>query len=125
MSVTCPYCQQSAVLVTAADIGVEDRANRPYWRCKPCGAYIACYAGTETPLGPLADESLREAQHLARVAFRAFKEKNLFTKGEAFQALAKKLHMSPREVDFNHFDINTCLRVTKVLSNRREHVCPQ
>jgi len=68
MTPTCPYCQQQAELVGGAAIYPhrQDLADKRLWNCAPCGAYVGCHDGTETPLGRLANAELREQLEVAR-----------------------------------------------------------
>jgi hypothetical protein len=71
MTVTCPHCKEPAERVTGNLIYMrrKDLAEKYFWRCEPCRAYVGCHPGTDTPLGPLAKASTRSARAAAHDAF--------------------------------------------------------
>lgn len=62
--VICPYCNSVSELVTGDTIfkNRSDLTDKYYYLCSPCNAYIGTIKGTKTPLGRLADASLRKAK---------------------------------------------------------------
>lgn len=62
----CPYCGKDSQLVTGAGIypAWSDLADKPFYRCMPCGAWVGCHPGTKKPLGVPANAELRRARQL-------------------------------------------------------------
>ena len=69
-TVTCPYCNNPAVLV-GGDVIYPHRPDlyeKKFWQCDPCDAYVGChrpgvgYGDGTRPLGRLANAELREAK---------------------------------------------------------------
>lgn len=69
--VLCPYCGRNAKLVNGFKIykNRPDLAEKNFWLCKPCDAYVGCHTPNRynsfskcEPLGRLADKLLRRAK---------------------------------------------------------------
>ena len=67
----CGYCGEPSRLVKGKLIypHIPKLNGIPMWACMDCRAWVGCHPGTETPLGRLADASLRKAKMAAHEAF--------------------------------------------------------
>ena len=63
---TCPYCGEPSNLVGGDVIYPHrpDLAERWFWLCAPCDAYVGTQKGTQLPLGTPAKPDLRRARWL-------------------------------------------------------------
>lgn len=68
---TCCHCDGPADRITGADIyrGRRDLADRYFWHCESCNAYVGCHPGTDKPLGELAKYATRQARMKAHLFF--------------------------------------------------------
>lgn len=121
MTPTCDYCQQPAKLVSGTVIYPhrQDLADKRFWNCAPCDAYVGCHDGTETPLGRLANEELRKAKMAAHAAFdplwqRSSPKQRFVRRSEAYHWLSKQLGLTFRDTHIGMFDIAMCQRVIEV-----------
>jgi hypothetical protein len=70
-NIPCQYCKGHPLRMTGAEL-FPDRpeiAVRHYIVCRDCDAWVGCRPGTWTPLGDLADATLRMARRRAHEAF--------------------------------------------------------
>ena len=74
----CPYCEGQPELVDS--IEVYDKSYGLIWLCRPCHAWVAVHQGTETPLGRLANQELREWKKKAHSAFDPIFSEGLINK---------------------------------------------
>lgn len=122
---TCPYCAKPSVLVTGKVIypGRADLAERSFWRCAPCDAYVGCHRGTTTPLGRLADAHLRTWKGRAHIVFDAHwkRSKERGARSIAYQRLARDLGIDPKDCHIGMFDIATCMRVVQICAKWSAH----
>ncbi|WP_422513005.1 zinc-finger-containing protein [Sphingomonas sp. 3-13AW] len=68
---TCGECGSSAEAVTGEqiDAGRRDLANKRFYLCRKCGAYVGCHAGTWQPYGTPALEHTRMMRRKAHGHF--------------------------------------------------------
>src|SRR3546814_19957575 len=62
--VICPYCCMGALRMTGRELypAKPELANKHYFACRNCDAWIGCKDGTWEPVGRLADAALRRAK---------------------------------------------------------------
>src|SRR3546814_5367725 len=62
--VICPYCCMGALRMTGRELypAKPEHANKHYFACRNCDAWIGCKDGTWEPVGRLADAALRRAK---------------------------------------------------------------
>jgi hypothetical protein len=113
VNVACPYCEQSAVLVTGAVIypRLPELADKAFYRCAPCEAHVGCHPGTTTPLGGLANKELRMARIAAHQAFDGLWRVGRMKRGHAYQWLASQLGIDQAVCHIGQFDVAQCQRV--------------
>jgi hypothetical protein len=127
MAVTCPYCSFDAELVLGGAVypGRRDLADKHFWLCRPCGAYVGCHPKTTTPLGCLADAELRAAKIRAHAAFDETWRRKFYaegrgrgkSRGDGYRWLAWRLGMHPRDCHIGMFDVATCEKVVTVCND--------
>jgi len=125
VTINCPYCSQPAQFVSGAVIYPHrgDLATKQFWRCEPCDAYCGCHANTTTPLGRLANASLRKAKIAAHAAFDPLwrnKHVNARPKArrDAYKWLAAGLGLRPADTHIGMFDEAQCARVVELCRER-------
>lgn len=119
---TCPYCQRPAAFLVTSEKLYHGYDYGPAWACEPCGAWVGCHKGTDTPLGRLADKELRQAKQRAHASFdplwQAKMHRAKITKGHArakgYKWLAEQLGVPPPECHIGLFDVAQCERVVEV-----------
>lgn len=116
MDVVCPYCGNQADLVDGLAIYPHrpDLVSKRFYRCAPCDAYVGCHPGTATPLGRLADGSLRRAKIAAHAAFDPIWKGGAKRRNHAYAWLADQLRISRKACHIGMFDVDTCRRVVEI-----------
>ncbi|MFK3741061.1 zinc-finger-containing protein [Massilia sp. TN1-12] len=144
MTVTCPYCNQPAKLVTGAGVYKPcppDLLQRYFWRCDPCDAHVGCHRANNgqrrtfndgtVPLGRLADAKLRMWKGNAHAVFdghwqravdqeiaanggRAPKGVKQRHRTAAYERLAKDLGIEQKDCHIGMFDVETCQRAVRI-----------
>jgi hypothetical protein len=120
--VLCDYCGQPAVLVTGAEVYPHrpDLADKVLWQCSPCRAHVGCHRGTDTPLGRLANGTLRALKRAAHDAFDPLWLTGALSRSAAYAWLAEALGIPRDECYIGMFDEATCERVVEVCRRRAE-----
>lgn len=128
LKVTCPYCQSAAALVTGATVYPHrpDLAEKHIYTCTPCKAWVGCHPGTTTPLGRLANASLRAAKQRAHAAFdplwrdrtRGERKKGARSRSKMYGWLADQLGIAHEDCHIGMFDEAMCARVVEVCAGR-------
>ncbi len=121
--ILCSYCLAAAELIKG-DVLYPSRPDlhrKSFWRCVPCKAWVGCHAGTETPLGRLADYTLRRAKSAAHTAFDPLWREGHMGRSAAYTWLAITLGRRISETHIGLFDVETCWRVVALCNQfRRE-----
>lgn len=124
VSVACPYCGFNAKLVTGAELYPRrtDLAEKRFWLCAPCGAWVGTHAGSErhAPLGRLANAELRRAKQAAHAEFDPIWMSKEMSRSHAYKWLADQLGVGSKKCHIGMFDVSTCERVVAVCRERRE-----
>lgn len=123
---SCPYCGADSVLINGAQLYGHrpDLADKRFYRCDPCRAWVGCHPGTTTPLGRLANAELRQAKSAAHAVFdpiwrTAPKTERKRARGDAYSWLAEQLGIRKAECHIGMFDVDMCERVVEVCRSRR------
>jgi hypothetical protein len=134
----CPYCGQQARLVGGDVIYPHrpDLAEKWFWLCAPCDAYVGTHKGTQIPLGTPAKADLRCARSKlhdlmldplwktapdcgayddARDNPRARKHIQNSARHRVYAFLAHKLGLSVDETHTGMFTIEQCRAAWKAL----------
>lgn len=116
MTPVCPYCDQTSEIVGGLEIYPHrsDLAQKWFWRCFQCSAYVGCHPGTKKPLGRLANAELRRLKSCAHAAFDPLWKNGPMKRSHAYQWLAKRLEIPTEECHIGMFDEETCKRVVEV-----------
>ena len=116
IAVICPYCNNIADIVSGDRIYPHrpDLAEKKFYLCTPCDAYVGCHPGTTKPLGRLADKTLRRAKVAAHNAFDPLWRAGPMTRLEAYQWLAEALGIAFADCHIGFFDLQQCQRVTEI-----------
>lgn len=115
--VICDYCGEPAELVTGAVMypNRHDLSEKQIYRCVPCKAHVGCHDGTTTPLGRLANASLRKAKQRAHDAFDPlWRGKAKGRRSQMYRWLAEQLGIASDDCHIGMFDEETCDRVVQI-----------
>lgn len=108
----CPYCKSNTEVVSETDIYGKEYKGRYMIRCRNinCDSYVGTHEDG-TPLGRLANKSLRMAKKIAHLNFdRLWKEKYL-ERNEAYEELADHLNIPDEFCHIGMFKESTCKKV--------------
>ena len=122
--VDCGECGKPAGLVDGRLVYPHrpDLADKPFWRCCVCQAYVGCHDGTYRPKGSPCGPETRQARIAAHAAFdplwRRKMEADGLTQGharaKAYKWLAEQLGTAPEATHIGMFDAATARRVVEL-----------
>lgn len=132
---TC--CGKPCELTTGKHLFPSNRtvADRPYWSCTECSAYVGCKPGSTRPLGILCGPELRRARELLdaqrikplwenapwsggyeiQSGMEAHRVRNTARK-RVFDYLADRLRIPRDRCRLEFFDLETCRRAWRALT---------
>lgn len=87
----CPYCGGSVTYRSADGIYHDNSRNTMLYVCShypECDAYVRVHAGTNIPVGTLANQELRALRRTAHHYFDQLHQAGLMSKQDAYQWLA-------------------------------------
>lgn len=115
---TCPYCNNDAQLTTGDYIYPHrrDLVDRKFYVCWPCDAYVGTHKGTDTPLGTMADQDLRNARKAAHAAFDPFWREGRMRRREAYAKLAALMNIPKDKAHIAMFDVEQCRSVVEEIA---------
>lgn len=115
--VECPYCKQSAELVTGRVVYPHrpDLAELRFWVCWPCKAWTGTHSNSRryAPKGRLATAELRRYRREAHEAFDVLWKRKLMGRQEAYKWLKCAFGMD-RTPHIGHLNEIECGEVVKV-----------
>ncbi|WP_158636418.1 zinc-finger-containing protein [Luteimonas marina] len=117
--VACPYCCRPAALLHSQSRGYPYPANwGPAWKCATCDACIRCYAGSERPLGSLANAETREWRRRAHAALDAFWRDGGMSRSAAYRWMAKAMGLTKAEAHIGRMDPEACRQLIELIGRR-------
>lgn len=116
----CDHCQRPAELHLGQAVFPDrkDLADRRFWACWKCNAWVGCHRGTDRPFGPLAKEDLRHARMAAHKAFDPVWQSGRMDRSEAYDWLAASLGIRRDCCHIGMMDLEQCLRVSHLVWER-------
>jgi len=112
--ILCPLCGSAVVYTTNDALYGRQMGDWPYiYLCtnSQCQASVGVHAGTEIPLGTMADSATRQARQLAHSAFDLLWNEGKMSRTEAYAWLSYSLSLPPEQCHIGQMDIATCNRV--------------
>ena len=119
----CPYCGEQAKLVTGKEIYPhrQDLYKLHFWSCGPCEAYVGCHKKSEyhkqdgtTPLGTLANRSLRTLRADTHKVFDLLWGPNKGPRLKAYSKLATKMGIPVEHCHIGMFNETLCLQAIAI-----------
>lgn len=120
---TCPYCEQPAVLASSTEV-YGGRDYGAIWLCRPCGAWVGVHRNSlgYAPLGRLANAELRRLKMQAHAAFDPI-WKNDPNPGQAraraYQWLGERMGLKKDRMHIGKLDEAQCRRVVDLCNTAR------
>ena len=118
----CRYCGSPVVYTSNAEIYGKEYGTGKCYLCRNCRAFVGVYPGTDTPLGTLANEELREWRKEAHFWFDRIWKKptRITTRYNAYGYLAKKMGLPREETHIGMFEIEQCKKVIEFSKERMQ-----
>mgnify|MGYP004669273201 FL=1 len=109
----CRYCGSPVVYTSNAEIYGKEYGTGKCYLCRNCRAFVGVHPGTDTPLGTLANEELREWRKEAHFWFDRIWKKptRITTRYNAYGNLARKMGLPREETHIGMFEIEQCKKV--------------
>lgn len=109
----CRYCGSPVVYTSNAEIYGKEYGTGKCYLCRNCRAFVGVHPGTDTPLGTLANEELREWRKEAHFWFDRIWKKptRITTRYNAYGYLARKMGLPREETHIGMFEIDQCKKV--------------
>ena len=115
--VQCPYCGESAQLVTGEVLypQLPQLRSHSFWVCYPCEAHVGTHPNSHRPLGTLAKKPLRAARKEAHNAFDPLWKRTPISRSTAYAWLAEVLGIEPKDCHIGQMDISQCRRIVSLM----------
>lgn len=123
-TVICQYCGKPAEMTTGDKLYPhrEDLADKAFWECVKCDAYVGCHEGTWNPYGSLANYETRKIRSVAHAAFdplwRKGQSKIFKSRRKAYAWLAHELKLKVSACHIGLFDSNKCRDVIRICKEK-------
>ncbi|HEU6456151.1 MAG TPA: zinc-finger-containing protein [Roseateles sp.] len=118
--VLCNYCGRHADLHGGLAVYPDrkDLADRQFWVCWACDAWVGCKRGTDEPFGELADEELRAARIAAHKAFDPIWQNELMSRSAAYAWLAEELGVARTDCHIGLLSLQDSWRMRDLVWSR-------
>ena len=126
--VICPYCRMDALRMTGRELypAKPELANKHYFACRNCDAWIGCKDGTWEPVGRLANAALRRAKQTVHAAVEPIlataMSTHKLTKSQArtaiYRWIATELDIAGGSANIGDFDLKQCGIVLLICEHR-------
>jgi len=115
----CHCCEGTVSFTTNDQVYGTTVGDWPYiYLCddEKCGAYVGTHAGSDRPLGKMAEASTRRARQQAHAIFDPTWKSGKITRSQAYTWLAEKMGISKAECHIGQFSVEQCETVIRILS---------
>lgn len=110
----CPYCGGKTQYVDSSV--VYGTSYGMIYYCQKDQAWVGVHKGTSNALGRLADAELRQWKIKAHALFDPLWKKGLYTRKDAYAALARLLDIPPEYCHIGYFGVENCKKVVETIS---------
>lgn len=119
---TCQYCGQATRLVGGDAIYPHrpDLAQRRFYQCAPCDAYVGCHGASSKPLGTVANYRLRQLRQQVHAHFDSLWKQGGMSRSAAYNWLRHRMGLEARECHTALFNEKQCKEALRLITNRRE-----
>ena len=115
-SMRCPYCGNPVTYRSADGIYHDNSKNTMLYVCShypECDAYVRVHAGTNIPVGSLANHELRSLRRTAHHYFDQLHQSGMMSKQDAYQWLADLISAPLSEAHIGYLGEYYCSQVIK------------
>lgn len=123
----CPYCGAAVVLRSADGIYRTNERDMKLYVCSnypQCDAYVRVHAGTNKPVGTLANQELRALRKIAHSYFDRLYKTGIMSKQDAYRWLSDLLQAPLSEAHIGYLGEYYCKQVIeeskKILNRHRQ-----
>ena len=120
----CPYCGGSVVLRSADGIYKDNKKGMQLYVCKnypECDSYVRVHAGTNVPVGTMANHELRTLRRTAHYYFDQLYVNGIMSKQDAYVWLANLIHVPLSEAHIGYLGEYYCKQVIE--ESKKELEC--
>ena len=113
----CQYCHSDVAFVNNSALYGRSYGHWPWMylcRNRSCWASVGVHKGTDTPLGTMANSTLRRWRKESKTEFLKYCAMVRFTRKESYTHLAEMLCISRELAHFGMFDLEMC-RLAKAI----------
>lgn len=118
-NIICPYCSQPATMTTGRHIyrGYQDAPymHKLFYWCQPCDAYCGVHAGTNLPLGTLANAETRKWRMRVHAILDPLWRNKKYGRSEVYHKLAKLLGIEKKDCHVGMFNVEQCRKAITAL----------
>lgn len=123
----CPYCKKPAEPTTGAYIYPHrpDLADKKFFICKPCGAYVGTHVNTGEPFGTLANANLRRMRNATHRLFDPFwlgfkyGGRRKIARTKAYAVLAQAMQIDVKDCHIGMFTEHQCHQAMEICTNQK------
>lgn len=115
-SMRCPYCGSHVIYRSADGIYHDNSKNTMLYVCgnyPECDAYVRVHAGTNIPVGSLANHELRSLRRTAHQYFDQLHQSGMMSKQDAYQWLADLISAPLSEAHIGYLGEYYCSQVIR------------
>lgn len=113
--INCPYCGSPARLRPGSAVHGDSAVAGCYLyvcsRWPACDSYVSAHKKDKSPMGTLANGSLRHKRILAHQAFESYRKSHRMEKWAAYRWLQTRLGLQGSETHIGMFSEQMCERV--------------
>lgn len=119
----CRYCGSPVVFTSNSEIYGKEYGNGKCYLCRTCRAFVGVHTGTETPLGTLANEELREYRKQAHFYFdKLWKEPTkIMSRVSAYKWLSETLGIPGKDTHIAMFEKDNCVKTIYYAKEKLKH----
>jgi len=114
----CNICESNKITLETNDViynGVQ-YGNYPFiYLCNDCRSYVGIHPNSNSPLGTLANNEMRQARKRVKFKFIEWYMSKGFSRNKAYSILAKELNIPKEECHFGWFDVKKCNDAEKII----------
>ena len=117
----CRYCNGEVSYENNSELYGRSYGKWPYiYMCLRCKASVGTHPNSDTPLGTLADRTLKDWRMKSKDIFFKRTRELKMSRNRAYTYLQELMNQSPNEAHFGIYEVEDCAKIVRIIQGNNQ-----